>query len=143
MSQYGIVSPALAAVVMLAALPLGRLFALLERYHRQYENHAFDRLLLWAKRPEDMPGPGVLTRRSIMVMLPLNFVAFTMALAGLIALMHLILPRLAPLLGTVPLKWPHLWVVGSIGAVLSLRHRPAYAILLSGVVLAIASRMLL
>jgi len=78
-----------------------------------------------------------------MVMLPLNFVAFTMALAALMAVMHLVLPRLTPLLGTIPLKWPHLWVVASIGAVLSLRHRPAYAILLGGVALAVASRMLL
>lgn len=140
---FGIASPALAAVIMLAALPLGRLFTFLERYHRQYENHAFDRLLLWAKRPEHTPGPGVLTRRAIMVMLPLNFVAFTMALAGLLAIMHLVLPRLAPLLGSIPLKWPHLWVVASVGAVLSLRHRPAYAILLGGVALAVASRMFL
>jgi len=138
----GLQQPALAAVVMLAALPFARVFSMLERYHRQYENHASERLDAWTRRGSGVPGPASLTRRSILVMLPLNMVAFALALSGLLVFTHLMLPRLLPLLGAVPLKWPHLWVVASIGAVLSLRHRPAYAVLLCGVALAIVSRLL-
>lgn len=142
MRHYAITSPALAAVIMLASLPMGRLFSLLERYHRQYENQAFDRLTHWAGQPESARGPLALTRRSIMVMVPVNGAAFAVALAGLLTLCHLLLPSLAPMLENIPLKWPHLWGVASIGAVLSLRHRPAYAILLCGVALAVLGRLL-
>lgn len=141
--HFALRQPALAAVVMLAALPLGRAFAVIERYHRQYENLAFERLMLWAKRSSGGPGPASLTRRSMLVMLPVNVVAFALALSVLLVVTYLMLPRLTPLLGSVPLKWPHLWVVASIGAVLSLRHRPAYAVLLGGVALAVLSRLLI
>ena len=143
MHQYAITQPALAAVVILASLPLGRLFAQIERYHRQYENEAYNRLMLWAKHPEKGKGPVFLTRRSILVMLPVNFVTFGLALSGLLALIQVLLPRLSPMLENIPIKWPHLWVVASIGAVLSLRHRPAYAILLGGVALAVLSRLII
>jgi PTS system mannose-specific IIC component len=141
-NHFGLQQPSLAAVAMLAALPLGRAFAVIERYHRQYENLAFERLMLWARRGSCGPGPASLTRRSILVMLPVNAVAFALALSALLVVTHLLLPRLAPLIGQAPLKWPHLWVVASIGAVLSLRHRPAYAVLLGGVALAVLSRFL-
>jgi mannose PTS system EIIC component len=138
--HLGIDTPSLAVVVMFVALPLGPLFAQLERYHRQYENRAHTGLLVWASQSGLGPGPAILTRRSILVMLPLNTIVFSICLLALTAISATILPRLEPLLGPIPLQWPHLWVVASVGAVLSLRHRPAYAILLGGVALALASR---
>lgn len=140
--HLGVTEPALAAVVMLASLPLGRLFARLERYHRQYENEAYNHLMHWAKRPESPHGPLPLTRNSILVMFPVNATVFALVLACLLAVLPPLLHRLSPVLGNIPLRWPHLWVVASIGAVLSLRHRPAYAILACGVVLAVLSRLI-
>ena len=81
-----------------------------------------------------------------MVMLPLKHSGLHHGpLAGLMA-PHA--PRIAQAcsLAREPFRssGPHLWVVGQYRKpFLSLRHRPAYAILLSGVVLAIASRVLL
>jgi len=141
MHLLGVTSPAMAVVILFASLPFGRLFARLERYHRQYENDAFNKLMLWTKHPERLSGPVALTRSSLAVMLPLSGVAFALAVSALLALMHVLLPRVSPYLGDLPLTWTHLWVVGSIGALLSLRHRPAYVVLLGGVVLAVASRL--
>ncbi len=140
MRLYSLTDPAKAAVIMLAALPLGLAFARLERYHRQYENDAFNRLMHWAKHPERANSPRALTRRSMLVMLPISGAAFALAVAALLALTHVALPPLSGLLTEIPLKWPHLWVVASIGAVLSLRHRPAYLLLAGGAVLAILTR---
>jgi len=69
-------------------------------------------------------------------------VAFILALAWLLALAHLGMPVLAPELSGLTLTWPHLWALGSIGALLSLRHRPAYAVLLGGTALAVFSRLI-
>lgn len=142
MHLYNITSPALSAVVILACLPLGRLFSLLERYHRVFCNEGFNHLIFWVKRPDAYGGPAVLTRRSILVLFPVNMVAFTLVLAWLLALAHLTLPVLTPELSGLTLTWPHLWALGSIGAVLSLRHRPAYALLLAGAALAVFSRLI-
>ena len=142
MQHFSATKPALAAVVMLVSLPLGRIFAQLERYHRQFENDSYNRLVRWAKTPNGSLGPASLTRRSVLFMIPGNAVAFAAALAILMVITSLLLPRFESLLEAIPLKWPHLWVVASIGALLSLRHRPAYAVLLVGVLLAVLSRSL-
>lgn len=141
--SLGVSQPSVAAVAMLAALPLGRAFSSLEGLHRQYENDAYTKLLQWAKRPKGARSPFSLIRRSIFILVPVNFVAFGLALSAMLVLLHLLLPRLGPILERIPLSWPHLWVIASIGAVLSLRHRPAYTLLLGGVALAVASRMLM
>ncbi|GFK95144.1 hypothetical protein NNJEOMEG_03002 [Fundidesulfovibrio magnetotacticus] len=139
---YGISSPAVAAVLIVACLPLGRLFSRLENYHRVFCNEGFNSFVLWVKNPGRPGGPAAMTRRSILVMFPINMAAFTLALAWLLALAHLGLPLLAPELSELKLTWPHLWAVGSIGAVLSLRHRPAYAVVLAGAFLAVFSRII-
>ncbi len=141
--SLGVTQPSVVAVALLAALPLGRAFSRIEAYHRQYENDAYTRLLQWAKKPKGSLSPMALIRRSILIMVPVNFVAFGLAMAAMMVFLYLLLPRLSPFLKPIPLEWPHIWVVGSIGAVLSLRHRPAYALLLGGVALAVATRMFL
>lgn len=137
----GLTHPAVACMAVILALPLGRGFARIEMYHRQYENDAFNRVLKWAKTPGKGATPFQLTRRSMLILFPVNFVAFGLCLSSLMVLLSLLSPRLAPLLSAIPLKWPHMWVLGSIGAVLSLRHRPAYGLLLGGVALAVAVRL--
>ena len=136
-------NPALAAVVILATLPLGRLFAQLERYHRQAQDDSFERLLKWAKEPTGHAGPMALTVRSMLCMVPLNAALFAVVLCVLLVVLGIALPVLTPALMKIDLAWPHLWVVGSIGAVLSLRHRPAYLVLAGGVLLAVATRLLI
>ena len=139
---FHVTQPALAAVIMLLALPLGKLFARLERAHRQYENDAHSRLMRWAKNPEYALGPLKLTRRSVLILFWVNVAAFALSLACLMVLTRFLLPHAAPVIGNIPLKWPHLWGVASIGAVLSLRYRPAYAVLLLGVGLAVLGHLL-
>ncbi|WP_243366695.1 hypothetical protein [Fundidesulfovibrio soli] len=74
-------------------------------------------------------------------MAPLNMAVFALSLILLTVFTAVLLPMASPLLGRIPMTWPHLWVIASIGVVLSLRHRPAYAILLGGVGLALATRL--
>ena len=141
-SYFGVSKPALAAVVMLLALPLGGIFAWIERWHRQYENDVHNRLIRWVKSPERVPGPAALTRRSAMLLFCVNMAAFAVAVACVMTLTYILLPRVAPFIQDIPLKWPHLWGVASIGAVLSLRYRPAYAVLLIGAGLALVGHLL-
>jgi len=139
---YGLDAPALACVAMLAALPLGVLFARVERLHRQHENKAFARLVQWSAQQGGGSDPLALTRRSMLVLFPVNLLAFCFALAGLLVVVKLALALVSPWLSGVDMRWPHLWVVASIGALLSLRHRPAYAVVMVGVCVAILSRFL-
>lgn len=137
-----ITEPSLAALPMILALPFGRVFSHLERQHRQFCNEGFTKLGRWVKGNGSSAGPGALTRRAMLSMLPVNLTAFAIALTALLAVMNVALPALEPALKNIGLTWPHLWVVGSIGAVLSLRHRPAYALLVAGAVLACLGRLI-
>ena len=141
-SYFGVTKPVLAALIMLLALPLGGIFAWIERWHRHYENDAHTRLMRWAKSPEHALGPVQLVRRSALLLFCVNMAAFAVVLACLMALTHILLPRVAPFIQDIPLKWPHLWGVAGIGAVLSLRYRPAYAVLLLGAGLTLVGRLL-
>lgn len=142
MRHLGVTEPALAAAPMVLSLPFGRLFSQLERQHRQFCNEGFTRLGRWVKGNGSTAGPGALTRRAMLTILPVNLTAFAIALTALLAVLNVAMPALEPALKNIGLTWPHLWVVGSIGAVLSLRHRPAYALLVAGAVLACVGRLI-
>jgi PTS system mannose-specific IIC component len=139
--HFDLTQPSVAVLAMILALPLGRIFAKMEGYHRQYENVAFNNLLLWAREPSSAPSPSSMVTRSILLMVSINFVAFSLALLCMLVLLYLALPHALGYLRAIPTNWSHLWMVASLGAVLSLRHRPAYALLLAGVILAMLARM--
>jgi PTS system mannose-specific IIC component len=142
MRHFGITEPSLAALPVVMALPFGRVFSHLERQHRQFCNEGFTRLGRWVKGNGSSSGPGAFTRRAMLTMLPVNLTAFAIALTALLGVMNVALPALEPSLRGIGLTWPHMWVVGSMGAVLSLRHRPAYALLAAGAVLACLGRLI-
>lgn len=138
---FGLHRPAEACVAMLLALPLSRIFAKIEAYHRQYENDAYNKLLSWARKPTLAFAPARLVKRSIAILVPAYFLAFCLALLAMLALLQMLLPLLEAQLSIIPLRWPHLWVMAGIGGILSLRHRPAYIVLVAGAVLILAWRV--
>lgn len=126
---------ALAAAVL--SLPLALIFARIEAFHRRFETTALARAMEAANRKGTALVPGRLIARSLADMAIINGVCFSLALAGLIAVGNLLFTMIGPLLEHQTRSFAHLWILGSLGGILSLRHRPAYVVLSVGVGLSI------
>jgi PTS system mannose-specific IIC component len=133
MHVFQLTSPAEALFVAATTAGLARLFAALEGVQRVMENIVLSRYMAARERSRAAFSPGRLIRRAYLDMLVLNGVAFSVALAGLVALYYVFLPKVWPYLASSGATWSHLWILGSLGGVLSLRYRPAYATLAMGV----------
>lgn len=138
MHVFMLTTPAEGLLVAATTAILGRLFAALEGAQRVVENIVLSRYTAARERSRIPFSPGRLIRRALLDMAVLNGVAFSVALAGLIALYAAVLPKLWPYLSSAGTTWGQLWILGSLGGVLSLRYRPAYMVLAAGMVLAVA-----
>jgi PTS system mannose-specific IIC component len=132
MHVFSLTSPAEALLVAGTTAILARLFAALEGVQRVVENIMFSRYLSAVERARLPFRPGRLIRRAGLNMVMLNGTAFCVSLSGLIALFCVILPRVWPYLATSRATWSQLWLLGSLGGILSLRYRPAYVLLAVG-----------
>ena len=138
MHVFQLSSPAEAMFVAAATSVLARLFAALEGMQRLVANMAFSRYTAALPRLREAFAPSRLVRRALVDMALLNGVAFSVVLAGFIALFHLVLPKVWPYLASSGASWPQLWILGSLGGVMSLRYRPAYLALAGGMLVAVA-----
>lgn len=130
---FNLTAPSGVLVATVMSLPLALLFARLEAFHRRFETTTLARALDAAARKGVILSPGRLVRRSLVEMALLNGACFSLALAGLVAAGNLVFAILAPVLAQQSMSYAHLWMLGSLGGVLSLRHRPAYVVLSVGV----------
>ncbi len=132
MRVFVLSSPAEALFVAASTAVLARLFSALEGVHRLVENIVLSRYLTTRERTRAPFRPGLLIRRSGIDMVILNGVTFSVALSGLVALFYLLLPKIWPYLSSSGVTWSQLWLLGSLGGILSLRYRPAYVTLALG-----------
>lgn len=130
---FNLTGPSGVLVAAVMSLPLALVFARLEAFHRRFETTALAKAMEAAARKGVVLSPGRLIRRSLTDMAIVNGACFSLALAGLIAAGHLVFAMLAPVLAKQSTSFAHLWILGSLGGVLSLRHRPAYVVLTVGV----------
>ncbi len=127
--SLGLNSPAGALFAIFLCAPLARLFSRVEGFQREYEDKVFDRFRASVGDAGAVMAPGTLIFRSIMDMTVINAIVFCLVLAVLAVLASYLAPRLLPLAAGYPVSWWHIWLLGSLGAVFSLRYRPAYAAL--------------
>lgn len=140
MHVFSLSTPAEALFVAAATSILARLFAALDGAQRVVENIVLSRYTAARLRLRAPFEPGRLIRRALVNMAVIQGLTFSVALAGLIALFAVGLPAVWPYLASSRASWGQLWILGSLGAVLSLRYRPAYVTLAGGMGVALAWR---
>lgn len=137
MHVFALSTPAEALLVAGTTAVLARLFAALEGMQRLVENIMYSRYLSAVERARQPFRPGRLIRRAGGNMVLLGGTAFCVSLSGFIALFYVLLPRVWPYLANSRATWGQLWLLGSLGGILSLRYRPAYVVLAVGAVTAV------
>lgn len=131
--------PAAAVPLILLGMPLSWLGSTGEHWHRVWQNASYDRILEWSEDgAEGDFRPEGLVRNSLLQMFVLQFTLF--AACGLV-LFHPLQSAVAYWQGAeTGLTWHHLWILGMVGGILSLRIRRAFEFLIiGGVILCLAA----
>ena len=132
-SWFGLTTPSQALLPILLAMPLAFLGVRVEGWLRHWHNRHYNRLLNWSRSGADGEAPEGLVLRSVAGNLlacwafgVVSMLALAVVLAGVLR----ILP--GAWLSALELSWPMLWLSASLGGLLALRLRRAYALLAVG-----------
>jgi mannose PTS system EIIC component len=138
----GVESPQEIALLLAAALPMGWLGSRLEWFQRSLQDSTYN-IVINSARSGSGYAPGKLVQRSLVHTLVLSFLLFLAAQTLFFFAFRLYFQAMGGTVRSIPLDWPHLWVLASLGPLLSLRHRLPYLYLLAALVIAGAALWLL
>lgn len=123
-----VVQPSLIFVVLLLSMPAAWLGSRLEERHRQWQNLGYTRMLQ-STRPgqEHVVSATGLARNALVQICVIQGLAFLMVMALLVPLAEWVLLYVRAHILDLPVGWSHIWMLGTIGALLSFRARRVYA----------------
>lgn len=125
-----------AMVIILACLPLARIGSWLEYSLRRWHNRGHNKLINWARRGKTGENvPGKLVLQSILRTFVTSWLFFWTSTLILHYILRIFFHKWGPLVAGVDMKWSFLWIAASLGGLLALRLRKAYAAFVFGVVL--------
>ncbi len=123
-------------LVMLLCLPTAFLGSRLEQTHRRWQNVVYTQMLQSTRAGrEHATSISRFVGKSFLPLSMLNLLAFVLVMVLLVPLTEWLLHHLRGRVLVLPISWPAIWMLGTVGAVLSLRSRKVYAILLVAVAL--------
>ncbi len=136
-SGLGLTLPSEIFVVILASIPLAWVGRRGEAALQERNSYIYDRSMLWVRSQDSTPFPTQLIYRAMAWTFLTSLIVFFVFILGLHFILDLILPYIATLLSGLNVSWSHLWMGASIGGLLALRIRRAYAMCVATVVLVV------
>lgn len=127
---FSVNSPELLVIPLAISLPAAMLGAQIESFQRRSRNRSYNRLIRWGRSAVDARllrtfpernSPGVLITVSLLQIFLLHFIFFSAYMLVLIGTIRLISAHSGHLPVVYGVTWVHIWLVGIIGCVLSLR----------------------
>ena len=125
----GVDSPPEIALLLAAALPMGWVGSRVERFQRSLQDVSYNVLVNSARRGSGY-APGKLVKRSLAQTVVLSFLLFLALQTLFLFTFRAVFAAAGDIVRAVPLGWTHLWVIATLGPLLSLRHRVPYLYLL-------------
>jgi len=132
---FGFDNPARIMGILFACMPLAWLGAKAEGMIREQERASYNKLLNWTRNPETGNMPAQLVLQSICRTFLVGFLLFYISILVLKFTLQLVLNANPGFLASVDISWAHLWVAATMGGLMALRLRRAYAVLGAGVIL--------
>lgn len=121
--------------ILFACMPLAWLGTRLEGLIREQERGGYNKLLNWARNPSTDSVPSTLVARSLVRSFTLSGISFYILTVLMYFGFKTILSISPTIMSSVQVGWPHLWIAASIGGVVALRLKRAYAVLAAGIIL--------
>lgn len=125
-SYLGITYPPYIFVVIVLCIPMGYVMAQIETIHRRYENRSASKLANYTLTA----GRLLLASQARMGMV--NVLSFLILSLLVFSLIKGLEPHLASFSALHSIRWWHIWILSSIGAILSLQYKPAKILLMAG-----------
>jgi len=122
-------------MVLLASMPLAWLGSKMETWLRDQERSNYNRLLKWTRNPESSIGPGALILRSLSRVFIVSWMAFYIGILIMMFTFDTLFTLYPRLVASVGIKWTHLWGAATLGGLMALRVKRAYAVLATGAIL--------
>lgn len=121
--------------ILFACMPLAWLGAKAEGMIREQERASYNKLLNWTRNPESDNMPTQLVLRSISRTFLVGWGLFYVSILVLKFTFQIVLNAYPGFLASVGITWAHLWVAATMGGLMALRLKRAYAVLAAGVIL--------
>ncbi len=130
---FQLTNPSQIMIVMFASMPLAWVGAKLEGMMRDRQRLSYNRMLNWARNPVDANLPGMIILRSIAATAAVSWGLFFLTMLVFQQAFSFLFEDFPDLLLALKVQWPHLWIAATLGGVMALRVKRAYAILTAGI----------
>jgi len=134
-TYFGFDHPARIMIILFASMPLAWLGTKVEGMLREREKDSYNQLLNWTRNPQAHNLPAYLVIRSLIRSFLAAGITFYVAIMVLKFAISGLLAVYPGVLSTMDVTWPYLWIAATLGGLMALRVRRAYAILVAGIVL--------
>lgn len=134
-TYFGLTHPASILGVILACMPLAWLGSKVEMWIRDQERAGYNRLLHWVRQPGDSNGPGRIILGSLTRTFIVSWIGFYASMLVLKVVFDTLFTLYPGALASVNIQWGHLWGAATLGGVMALRLKRAYAVLGTGITL--------
>jgi len=132
-TYFGLEHPARIMGVLFASMPLAWLGTRVEMMIRDQEQGSYNRLLNWARNPESPNLPGTLIMKSMTRTFIMSGLSFFIAILIIKQCMQLLFSVYPGFLTSINITWAHLWIAATLGGLMALRVKRAYAVLTTGI----------
>lgn len=132
-TYFGMDHPARIMGVLFASMPLAWLGAKAEGWVRERDQNSYNKLLNWARNPKSPHVPGTLILSSLCRTFVMSGLTFYVAVLVLMFAFKAFLAMYPGLLASIDITWAHLWVAATMGGLMALRVKRAYAVLATGI----------
>jgi mannose/fructose/N-acetylgalactosamine-specific phosphotransferase system component IIC len=128
---FEVSQPPLAFLLIVLCLPAAIIGGMMEQTHRQWQNLGYTQMLQSTRsRQQGQVSAPKLVGKSLIQLCIMNLTAFLVVMALLVPLTEWLLSHVRSRVLVLPITWSSIWLLGTVGVVLSLRARRVYAILL-------------
>lgn len=129
---FNMTVPGQILVAILVSIPLAWLGSQFEARLRSYNSRSYNTAMMWLDDAAAISFPDRLVWQALGASFALVFGGFFVCMLALHGVVWLVLPRVSFVLMKLDVTWPHLWLGASLGGLLALRVRRAYAIFGAG-----------
>jgi len=125
-TYFGLDSPPLVFLALIAGLPMAWLGGKLDRVLRDRLNRSYGLVLQWLRKPHDVDMPSRMLAGVLVSKLLVSWAFFLVGTGLLAAAVRFILDHYTGQLAGLQLTWSHFLIAASIGGLLALRLRSLY-----------------
>jgi mannose PTS system EIIC component len=133
-SYFGLDTPPLVFLALVAGLPMAWLGARLERTMRDRLNRSYGLVLQWLRKPHAQDVPSRILAGVLLSKLFVFWAFFLVGAGALVGCLHFILANYSGQLAGFKLGWSHFLIAASLGGLLALRLRSLYLAVGAGAV---------